>query len=272
MRAPAVSGHFYPGTAAALAKTIRGLLDAAEPHAPPARLKAAIAPHAGYVYSGLTAAHVFRRTIIPATVVILAPNHTGAAHAAGGASLWETGAWATPLGEVSVDERLAAQITAACDLVAPDHSAHVSEHAVEVLVPFIQTLNPDARIVPIVLSWDDWDRSARLGEALADVVRRSAEPVLLLASSDLNHYEAASVGEIKDAHVLQAVQALDGEEVLALCRRERISMCGRAPVATICAAARALGATKAELVDYRHSGSVTGDESSVVGYGGLVIA
>jgi AmmeMemoRadiSam system protein B len=271
VRAPAVSGRFYPGTAAELAKTIRGLLDAAEPHAPPAPLKAAIAPHAGYVYSGLTAAHVFRRAVIPATVVILAPNHTGASHAPGGASLWETGAWATPLGEVSVDERLAAQITAACDLVAPDHSAHVSEHAVEVLVPFLQTLNPAVRIVPIVLSWDDWDRSARLGEALADVVRRSAEPVLLLASSDLNHYEPASVGEIKDAHILQVIQALDGEEVLARCRRERISMCGRAPVATICAAARALGATKAELVDYRHSGSVTGDESSVVGYGGLVI-
>lgn len=271
VRAPAVSGRFYPGTAAELAKTIRGLLDAAEPHAPAAPLKAAIAPHAGYVYSGLTAAHVFRRAIIPTSVVILAPNHTGASHAPGGASLWESGAWATPLGEVSVDERLAAQITAACDLVAPDHSAHVSEHAVEVLVPFIQTLNPDARIVPIVLSWDDWDRSARLGEALADVVRRSTEPVLLLASSDLNHYEPASVGEIKDAHVLQCVQALDGQEVLARCRRERISMCGRAPVATICAAARALGATKAELVDYRHSGSVTGDESSVVGYGGLVI-
>ena len=104
MRPPAVSGRFYPGTAAELAKTIRGLLDAAEPHAPPAALKAAIAPHAGYVYSGLTVSHVFRRTIIPATVVILAPNHTGTSHAPGGASLWESGAWATPLGEVSVDE------------------------------------------------------------------------------------------------------------------------------------------------------------------------
>jgi len=266
-----VSGRFYPGTAAELAKTIRGLLDAADPHAPAAALKAAIAPHAGYVYSGLTAAHVFRRTIIPATVVILAPNHTGASHAPGGASLWETGAWATPLGEVSVDERLAAVITAACDLVVPDHSAHVSEHAVEVLVPFIQTLNRDARIVPIVLSWEDWDRSARLGEALADVVRRNPESVLLLASSDLNHYEPASVGEIKDAHVLQAVQALDGQEVLALCRRERISMCGRAPAATVIAAARALGAERADVVHYSHSGMITGDDDAVVGYGGVVI-
>lgn len=271
MRAPAVSGRFYPGSGPELAQNVRALLDAADPHAPPARLKAAVAPHAGFVYSGLTAAHVFRRAIIPASVVIVAPNHTGVAHAPGGASLWESGAWATPLGDVSIDEHLAALIAGACDLVAPDHSAHTSEHAVEVMLPFLQTLNPAARIVPIVLSWDDWDRSARLGEALADVVSKSREPVLLLASSDLNHYEPASVGEIKDAHVLQCVQALDGKEVLARCRRERISMCGRAPVATICAAARVLGATKAELVDYRHSGWVTGDEASVVGYGGLVI-
>lgn len=272
MRAPAVSGRFYPGTAAELGQNVRALLEAADPHAPPAPLKAAIAPHAGLVYSGLTAAHVFRRAIIPRSVVILAPNHTGVSQAPGGASLWERGAWATPLGEVSVDEHLAALIAAACDLVAPDHSAHENEHAAEVMLPFLQTLNPAARIVPIVLSWDDWERSARLGEALADVVRRAGEPVLLLASSDLNHYEPASVGEIKDAHVLQCVQALDGKEVLARCRREHISMCGRAPVATICAAAQALGAVQAELVDYRHSGWVTGDESSVVGYGGLVIA
>ncbi|HEY6852868.1 MAG TPA: AmmeMemoRadiSam system protein B [Gemmatimonadales bacterium] len=271
MRAPAVSGRFYPGSGPELAQNVRALLDAADPHAPPARLKAAVAPHAGFVYSGLTAAHVFRRATIPASVVILAPNHTGAAQAPGGASLWESGAWATPLGEVSIDEHLAALIAGACDLVAPDHAAHTSEHAVEVMLPFLQTLRPTVRIVPIVLSWDDWDRSARLGEALANVVSKSPEPVLLLASSDLNHYEPASVGEIKDAHVLQVVQTLDGKEVLARCRRERISMCGRAPVATVCAAARALGATKAELVDYRHSGWVTGDEASVVGYGGLVI-
>ena len=272
MRAPAVSGRFYPDTRAELGRTVRALLDAADPAAPPAALRAAIAPHAGYVYSGVTAAHVFRRALIPSTVVIVAPNHTGASHAPGGASLWETGAWATPLGEVAVDEHFAALLTAACDLVAPDHSAHVSEHAVEVELPFLQTLRPDVRIVPLVLSWDDWERSAELGAALADLVRRAKEPVLLLASSDLNHYEAASVGEIKDAHVLQPIQSLDGREVLARCRRERISMCGRAPVATICAAARALGAATAELVDYRHSGWVTGDEASVVGYGGLVIA
>ncbi len=272
MRAPAVSGRFYPESAAELRRLVRALLDAAEPAAPPATLRAAIVPHAGLVYSGVTAAHVFRRAVIPATVVIVAPNHTGAGAAPGGASLWEKGAWATPLGPVAVDERFAAALVAACDLVSPDRAAHVSEHAVEVELPFLQTLRPDVRIVPLVLSWDDWERSARLGEALADLVRRAPEPVLLLASSDLNHYEPASVGEIKDAHVLQAVQSLDGREILARCRRERISMCGRAAVATICAAAQALGAAKAELVDYRHSGWVTGDEASVVGYGGLVIA
>ena len=110
-----------------------------------------------------------------------------------------------------------------------------------------------------------------LGAALAGLVKIATEPVLLLASSDLNHYEAAAVGELKDAQALAAVQALDGAELLDRCRREHISMCGRAPAATVLAAARVLGATRADVVDYRHSGWVTGDESAVVGYAGVVI-
>lgn len=230
-----------------------------------------MAPHAGYVYSGITAAHVFRRLALPRLVVILAPNHTGVCRAPGGASLWDAGAFRTPLGEVPVDDALAAALAAASPLVGVDREAHQREHAVEVELPFLQTLQPDARIVPLVLAWDDWPSARALGEALAQLVARWAEPVLLLASSDLNHYEPAAVSEAKDARALEAVQALDGEELLARCRRERISMCGRAPTATVLAAARALGATRAEVVDHRHSGWVTGDDAAVVGYGGVVI-
>jgi len=116
-----------------------------------------------------------------------------------------------------------------------------------------------------------WENARELGEALARVVRGAQEPILLLASSDLNHYEPAAVSEQKDARALEAVTALDGAELLARCRRERITMCGRAPAATVLAAARALGATRADVVDYRHSGWVSGDNSQVVGYGGVVI-
>ena len=271
VRAPAVTGRFYPGTRDELQRAVRELLRTVEPGAHPAAARAAIAPHAGYLYSGLTAAHVFARLRLPRLIVILAPNHTGMCRAPGGASLWETGAFATPLGEVAIDDAFAAALLEASSLVGVDHDAHRTEHAVEVMLPFLQLLQPDARIVPLVLAWDDWTSSEQLGNSLAALIKAAAEPVLLLASSDLNHYEPAAVGELKDAQALGAVQALDGAELLDRCRRERISMCGRAPAATVLAAARALGATRAEVVDYRHSGWVTGDESAVVGYGGVVI-
>ena len=266
-----MSGRFYPGTKAELAAAVATLLADAR-STPPAPFRAVIVPHAGYQYSGPTAAAVFARTALPALVVILAPNHTGVSRAPGGASLWEDGAFRTPLGDVPVDAPGAAAVRAASTLVAVDHEAHRGEHAIEVVLPFLQVLRPDVRIVPLVLAWDQWDRARELGEALARVVTEAKAPVLLLASSDLNHYERAAVSEQKDARALEAVAALDGAELLARCRRERISMCGRAPAAVVLAAARALGATKAEVVDYRHSGWVSGDDSQVVGYGGVVIS
>ena len=270
LRAPAVSGRFYPGAKAELADAVATLLAGARAD-PPAAARAAIVPHAGYAYSGPTAARVFARLTLPSLIVILAPNHTGVCRAPGGASLWEAGAFRTPLGDVPVDAPFAAALREASPLVGVDHEAHRSEHAVEVELPFLQVLRPDARIVPLVLAWDAWEPARELGAALARVVGEAHEPVLLLASSDLNHYEPAAVSERKDARALEAVTALDGAELLARCRRERISMCGRAPAATVLAAARALGAARADVVDYRHSGWVSGDDSQVVGYGGVVI-
>ena len=271
MRAPAVSGRFYAARRDELQRQVDDLLTPVRPFAHPAGARAAIAPHAGFVYSGVTAAHVFARISLPRLVVIVGPNHTGVCDAPGGVSLWERGAFTTPLGSVPVADTLAQAIQRASPLVAPDHAAHRAEHAVEVELPFLQTLRPDVTIVPLVLAWDTWTEAHALGQALARVVREWPEPVLLLASSDLNHYESAAVGELKDAQALAAVQALDGAELLDRCRRERISMCGRAPAATVLAAARVLGATRADVVDYRHSGWVTGDESAVVGYAGVVI-
>jgi len=271
-----VSGRFYPGARAELAAAVAALLDAARAEAgasPPAPVRAVIAPHAGYAYSGPTAAHVFARVALPSLVVMLAPNHTGVCRAPGGVSLWEDGAFHTPLGDVPVDAPCAAALRAASPLVGVDHEAHRAEHAIEVLLPFLQVLRPDARIVPLVLAWDVWESARELADALARVVREAREPILLVASSDLNHYEPAAVSVRKDARALEAVTALDGAELLARCRRERISMCGRGPAAVVIAAARALGATRADVVDYRHSGWGSGgaDDSQVVGYGGVVI-
>jgi len=205
--------------------------------------------------------------------VILAPNHTGVSGAPGGVSLWEAGAFRTPLGDVRVDDGFARALLETSPLVGPDHAAHASEHAVEVELPFLQLRRGDVRIVPLILAWDAWEGCVGLGQALAELVERWGGPdhVLLLASSDLNHYEPAATSERKDRRALQAVASLDGAELLARCRAERISMCGRGPTATVLAAARALGAWHADVVHYSHSGMVTGDDDAVVGYGGVVI-
>lgn len=232
-----------------------------------------IVPHAGYIYSGPTAAAVFTRIVVPGLVVIVAPNHTGIGNADSGVSLWESGAFRTPLGEVPVDADAAtALLELSGGVVTVDHDAHRAEHAVEVELPFLQMVRADVRIVPLVLAWDAWQPARLLGEMLARLVKAAGEPVLLLASSDLNHYEPAAVSEKKDARALEAVTALDGEELLARCKRERISMCGRGPAAVVLAAAGVLGAKRAEVVDYRHSGWVSGDNARVVGYAGVVIS
>ena len=265
-----MSGRFYPSDPAELRAVVATLLADAR-HTPAEPVRAVIAPHAGYIYSGPTAAAVFCRVTIPGLVVIVAPNHTGVCEVEGGVSLWEAGAFRTPLGEVPIDEPFAAAVLGDSPLVGLDHDAHRAEHAVEVELPFLQVLRSDVRIVPLVIAWDAWPHARALGETLARLVHSAAEPVLLLASSDLNHYEPAGVSEQKDARALEAVTALDGEELLARCTRERISMCGRGPAAVVIAAARSLGARRADVVDYRHSGWVSGDNGRVVGYAGVVI-
>ena len=274
VRPPAVSGRFYPSDPVELRATVATLLaDARQAVRPSGRpAVGVIAPHAGYIYSGPTAAAVFAQAAIPGVVIILAPNHTGISEAEGGVSLWEAGAFRTPLGEVPIDADMAkGLLEVSRGVVGVDHDAHRAEHAVEVELPFLQLLRADVRIVPLVIAWDTWDAARLLGEMVARLVQAAGEPVLLLASSDMNHYEPARVTEQKDAQALDAIRVLDGAELLARCKRERISMCGRGPAATVIAAARALGAERAQVVDYRHSGWVSGDNARVVGYAGVVI-
>ena len=223
------------------------------------------------MYSGGCAAEVFKRIDLAPTVVILAPNHTGLLTAPGGASAWTVGAFRTPLGDVPVAVEFMAKLCKVCDLVSHDPAAHQHEHAVEVELPFVSLLAPESAIGPIILAWDDWDHCRTLAEALAAVIRDWPEPVSLLASSDMTHYESAEVAERKDRIALEHVKRVDGKGLLDACHREGISMCGRAPAATVLEAARLLGKSEAELVDYRHSGWVTGDNTQVVAYAGVVI-
>ena len=268
-RPPAVAGLFYPGGPAELRRTVDDLIAAAGGAGAPAI--GAIAPHAGYLYSGLTAAHVYARLDVPLACVILAPNHTGLGHARHGGSVFAQGVLKTPLGDVAVHEDLAAALVAACPLLEDDPLAHEREHAVEVHLPFLLARRPDVRVVPIVLGWGDWERSRQLAEALAAVVKGWPEPVLLLASSDMNHYESAAVGAGKDALALAQVERMDGEELLAVTARHHVTMCGRTPCAAVLHAAKLLGAAQAEVVHTSHSGLVTGDDQQVVGYAGVIV-
>lgn len=268
VRRPAVAGMFYPGDPDRLRAMAGGMLTEVE--AGPSPAIGAIVPHAGLIYSGQCAAHVWKRLAIPRILVLLAPNHTGAS-ASPGASIWSHGRFETPFGDVPIAEEFVERLVRHSSLVGHDPSAHLREHAIEVELPFVQLLADDVRLVPIVLAWDDWEASRGLATALARVVRDSGEDVLLVASSDMTHYESAAVAERKDHHAIEAIERLDGEGLLAVCRREAVTMCGRAPAAVVVEASRQLGASGAELVDYRHSGWVTGDDREVVAYAGVII-
>jgi AmmeMemoRadiSam system protein B len=265
-RQPAVAGQFYPGNPEQLRRTVQQMLPA-DAKALPAL--AVMVPHAGYVYSGAIAGETFARVRIPGRVVILGPNHHGLGHPA---AVFAEGSWLTPLGESAVDTELAAALLAGCPELAADAAAHRFEHSLEVQLPFLQALAPRAAIVPICLGHLPLGRLLLLGEAIGAVLERFPGETLLVASTDMTHYEEGGAARVKDRHALDRVLALDPEGLYRTVREERISMCGVLPTVTMLAAARRLGAAAASLVRYGNSGDVTGDQAQVVGYAGVVVS
>ena len=269
IRHTAVAGRFYPASEVELRSLVEGML--ANVDAKPASAFGAIVPHAGLIYSGECAAHVFKRLKIPPVVVIMAPNHTGRASYRDGAAAWDRGVFETPFGDLQVAEEFLHRLELTTPLVAHDPAAHMFEHAVEVELPFLALLSPETMVAPLVLGWDDWDHCKTLADALTTTVAEWPQDVLLLASSDMTHFESAQTAARKDRGALDAIERFDGEGLLSYCHQENVSMCGRAPSAVVLETTRSLGATRAEVVDYRHSGLVTGDESDVVAYAGVLI-
>lgn len=268
LRAPAVAGRFYPADRLKLTELLHDLLR----HVPheERKVRGAMVPHAGLIYSGACTASVLGRLALPPVIVILAPNHTGAGQPTC-AALWGTGAFETPLGAVAIAQPLARRLLERSRLIAEDREAHLGEHAIEVQLPFLQMLSTDTAIVPLILPWDDWPRCRQLAQDLAAVIAGWGEQVLLLASSDMTHYETARTAGQRDRLALAEVARLDGEGLLGVCRANAVTMCGRAPAATVMEAVRLLGGTGGSVLDYRHSGMVTGDDRRVVGYAGVVM-
>ncbi len=266
VRPPAFAGTFYDARREELTRDVLQYL--AAPEAAPAPAFGAIVPHAGYVYSGPVAGAVYARLRVPPTCVILCPNHTGFGRPA---AVDPSGAWRTPLGEVRVDRDLARRLGTLAPALEPDAVAHRGEHSLEVQLPFLQVRRPDVAIVPICVGEPSLALCREIGEALAAVCAEEAEPPLLIASSDMNHYESRDVGRGKDDMALACVERLDAEGLFQTVRAERISMCGVLPATTLLFAARAAGAGPARVVARRDSGDETGDTSSVVGYAGVVV-
>lgn len=266
IRHPAVAGSFYPADSVSLAHDLDRML---QTDAVPQHAKAIIVPHAGYVYSGTVAGELIAETEIPPTVVLLGPNHHGA-----GQDIAVTGAdsWSTPLGEVPVAASLRDRLCREIPALVIDERAHAAEHSLEVMLPFLQRRQSDLQIVPISLRYLDYRGAAELGRSIAAVLRQQQEEVLLLASSDMNHFLDAETTERLDFMAISAMTDFDPSALYQTVVENRISMCGVLPAVVVMHAARELGASSCRLVRYAHSGLVNGDNSRVVGYAGLSIA
>ncbi len=266
LRPPAVAGRFYPNNPAELAQQIAAFMAAAEGKPRPAI--ACLVPHAGYRYSGHVAGAVYGRLKLPRRFLLLGPRHfpRGKAQA-----IVSEGAWQTPLGPVEIDSELARELTHAHPSLCEDEVAHQAEHALEVQLPFLQHLGGEFRFVPIALGPTDCVQLESLGQTMAEVLRQQPDPVLMIASSDMNHYESDEVTRRKDRLALECILDLDGRGLFDTVRRESISMCGFGPVVSVLTAARLLGATRATLVRYATSGDINGDRAEVVGYAGVIV-
>lgn len=267
LRPAAVAGTWYPAIPARLSAEIERYCSAVsdrEPVIPEAAdVVALIAPHAGLMYSGPVAAHAYHhlRSRAYDTIVLVGPSHYVAFD---GASIWARGAFATPLGDLAVDEDVAAAIMARCPVVKELPAAHGREHSLEMQLPFLATFARKTRIVPIVMGRQTRDTAFALAECLAAVVH--ARQALLVASSDLSHFYDAQTAAALDRKVVDRVDHLDADGLMDLLERQPDHACGGGPMVSVMRAARSLGARNARVINYADSGDVSGDKSSVVGY------
>jgi len=274
IRRPTVAGQFYEGDAEALRAQIRNcfLHDLGPKKLPnvnlnihPRNIVGMICPHAGYMYSGPVAASAFYELALdgkPDTVVLLGPNHTGYGSAL---SVMAEGVWRTPLGDVEIDKEIANGITHQTSLIDMDDLAHRYEHSIEVQLPFLQFLyGNNFKIVPICFLMQDYDSAVEVGRALEKAL--DAKNTVVIASSDMTHYEPAKTAAAKDQAALKAVTDLNAKRFYETVETQNITACGYAPITTLITYAKGINAKEATLLNYHNSGDITGDYSSVVGY------
>jgi len=271
VRRPAVAGRFYPAAAETLSHDLDEYL-APGPQVPAVGQAGApigcVVPHAGYMYSGHVAGAVYRQLPPLPSYIILGPNHFGR-----GAPLamMSRGAWRTPLGQVPLDRELGDAVRQSCHLLMEDPDAHQTEHSLEVQVPFLQRRVGQFRMLAIAIGSVGYAALESLGHGVASAVKEAEGPVLIVASSDMNHYEPDGITREKDHKAIERILALDPDGLYAVLGREGISMCGYGPAITMLTAALELGAESARLVKYATSADTSGDRSAVVGYAGIIV-
>jgi len=270
IRKPAVAGQFYPSNPKSLKHEVRSYLEDVKK-----RIDAlgVVSPHAGYIYSGKVAGEVFSRIRVPRRVIVLGPNHRRMGN---DAAIMGKGQWEMPMGNIPIDRELAARIRDESSLVVDDADAHRFEHSLEVQLPFLHAINPDFLLTPIVLGELSLPECLTLGDELGKVIgdfgKKGGESILVVASSDMSHYVSDDVARERDGKAIDQILSLSPEGLYRTVYDMKISMCGVIPVTVMLRAALACGAKKAELIDYRTSGEVSGDYDRVVGYVGIAIS
>ncbi|MCX5679865.1 MAG: AmmeMemoRadiSam system protein B [Candidatus Omnitrophica bacterium] len=268
VRRPVVAGQFYPGTKELLLKTIASTINKL-----PGKDEAigVISPHAGYIYSGSVAGAVLSSIKPRPKYIILGPNHTGLGVSF---SMSKASSWKTPLGDVTVDEDLRKKLLMYSGLIEADDAAHIAEHSIEVQLPILQAIQKKFTFVPIVVASDDLQSYRMMGKDIAGAIKELGieKEVLIIASSDMTHYESDESVRRKDKAAIEAILELDEEKLFKRIRQMDISMCGYGPTAIMISAAKILGAKTARLVKYQTSGDASGDYSSVVGYAGITVS
>lgn len=275
VRKPAVAGQFYPSDSDELSTKIdecysHPLGPGGMPPAPKSdsNVVAVVSPHAGYDYSGPVAAHSYLHVSSlpdPDLIVVVAPNHYGIGS---GVSTFQTGEWETPLGRMRVDPVASKQLVELAGVAAFDPDAQRLEHSIEVQLPFLQKIyGSTVPLLPVSLLFQDVETASAVSKALVSIVH--GRKAVLVASSDLTHYEPADAAKEKDSALLRQVERMDVEGFYSTLERLQVTACGFGAIATVIETARQLGLAKGELLKYASSGDMTGENLQVVGYGAL---
>jgi len=269
IRRAAVAGRFYPESKESIESQIESFdFDDTEP----VEAFGVVAPHAGYQYSGPVAAKVYARLKIKGSVILMGPNHgSGSGYDAPPVAIMSEGSWELPSGEVLIDEELSRILVEEGPFITEAGWAHETEHSLEVQIPFLQRFAGTVSIAPIIMARLAHDQVKRLADTIFRAVEKYGKPVTFVASTDFSHYVPHKTARTLDHMAIEKIEALDGRGLLDVVSKNQISMCGVQPTAVVIEVCKRLGARKAELVSYQTSGDITGDFSSVVGYGGLLI-